>query len=226
MRAVIIGLQSDIGRNIAGRLKLADWEVDGTTRLSCNLEDRASVEEAINRIAYSWDLLLFAAGTMEPIAPFFTTNAEDWERCLTVNVFAPLRILRGLVPLAKPGASVVFFAGPNLTKPSPTYTAYRSSKALLADLVGQLHHESPKIKFLLLAPGVVKTKIHGQTLKAGKHAANYGRAWAIMHDKESSTPMQAIHECLLWALGEPREAVGGRTIHVVNDPWRGGPLRT
>jgi NAD(P)-dependent dehydrogenase (short-subunit alcohol dehydrogenase family) len=225
LKALIIGLQSDIGRNIAGRLKLADWEVDGTTRLSCNLEDRASVDEAISRIAYSWDLLIFAAGTMEPIAPFFATNAEDWERCLTVNVFAPLRILRGLVPLAKPGACVIFFAGPNLSKPSPTYTAYRSSKALLADLVSQLHGEVAAVKFFLLAPGVVKTKIHAQTLKAGKNAANYARAQAIMNNEEPSTPMQAIYDCLLWAISEPREAVGGRTIHVNNDPWRGGPLR-
>jgi NAD(P)-dependent dehydrogenase (short-subunit alcohol dehydrogenase family) len=88
---------------------------------------------------------------------------------------------------------VVFIGGPNMQRTSPTYTAYRSGKAILESLVGTLEVEYPGHRFRILHPGIVKTKIHEQTLVAGHKAANYERVMKIMNGGESTVSHEEVY---------------------------------
>ena len=126
------------------------------------------------------------------------------------------KLFQALLPKAKPNAQACFLAGPNLSKPNKLYSAYAASKAGLAQAVKTLDAELP-IKCFMLAPGVVQTPIHEQGAKGGD-----ARSVEILRGGEETTSHQDIYDCLQWCL---RSEVGGTTVHIVNDPWRGGHLR-
>lgn len=182
--AIIIGINSDIAQEIKKRLEKDGWTVSGTSRNSAAIPTER------------WDLCLVAQGTMEPIGAFFDTHETEWERAVMVNAFVPLMLLRRIWPNRRYGASVCFLGGPNLNKPTPTYTAYRAGKALVESLVTTLNSEYPETKFFMLHPGVVKTKIHYQTLSAGKRAANYERVMEIMYGDEPTVSHDEVYRRL------------------------------
>jgi NAD(P)-dependent dehydrogenase (short-subunit alcohol dehydrogenase family) len=214
--AIVIGLQSDIGREIANRLLRDRWLVRGTTRLSCDLASRASVEDACHRLQGPWDLFLVAAGTYEPLGPFFSTDIEDWEMCLQVNALAPLRLLRRLWASRTAGAQVCFFAGPNPNRANPTYSAYTAAKVILHKLVEDLQAEYPENKFFILGPGLTRTKMLNETIKAGVRAAYYDRVRAFLESGEQGTTFDDIYAMLRACMAGD---AGGRNVHVKDD-WR------
>lgn len=186
--AVIIGIGSDIAQAIKARLEAMGWTVGGCNHIGPIPIDR-------------WDLLILAGGRITPIGRFFDCDPEEFKRSIENNGIAPLQHLYRAWNSRKPGAKVVFFGGPNLSKPTPTYTAYRAGKALLASLVDTLNVEYPDNKFVYFNPGVVNTKIHQQTLAAGDRAANIERVRAIVSGEEPSVPMETVVTNFLAAVG-------------------------
>lgn len=184
MRAIIVGLGSEIAENIAVRLRRDGWLVDGCRRYE-------------TLPSQCWDLALFAQGTMEPIGPFFQTDREDWEQALYVNALRPLIDLRRLWPQRMPGAKAVFMGGPNLAHPSATYSAYRCGKAMLESILPTLNAEYPECRFLMLHPGVVATKFHQQTIAAGDRAANLERVKRIVSGEEATVSHDEVYVKLL-----------------------------
>ena len=148
MRCLIAGSGSEIARELHIRLLNDGWDVDGVSGRSMQTPKG------------DWDLLILAHGQMAPIGKFFECDMSEWVGALMVNSVYPLSCLRAAWPHRNPGATVVFVGGPNLTRPSPTYTAYRAGKAVLESLVETLAQEYPETKFRILHPGVVKTRIH------------------------------------------------------------------
>lgn len=183
--AVIIGINSDIAREIKARLEKDGWTVNGTSRNSPTIpSDR-------------WDLCLIAQGTMEPIGKFFDCDQWDFVKCVSVNALDPLWYLRQLWPNRKSLAKVCFIGGPSLHRPTPTYTAYRAGKALLDSLVTTLNAEYPNHSFFMLNPGVVLTKIHHQTLAAGDRAANLERVKNIVGGLEPTNSHDDVYRRLM-----------------------------
>lgn len=243
----IVGINSDIGFEMAYRFISRDCRVQGTYRnhkpdsflisegspfpnsasphfVEVDLTNQNHMYDAPKKME-GWDLLLCCAGTMEPIGKFMDCDPFLWDYAVRVNALGPLRLLRYLWPLRRPEASVCFLAGPNLSKRTPTYSAYKAGKSMLTEMVRELAHEEPDHRIFLLAPGVVQTKIHQQTIRAGEKAANLERVKGIIEGNEKTTPFDAIFECLNWCISEPMDQITGRTVHVDHDPWRGGHLR-
>ena len=186
---VIFGTGSDIAKEIAKRLEKDGWTVSGTNRHS-----RVAPTER-------WDLLIVAQGTMEPIGKFFSTDDDAFREAVAVNALEPLSLLRAVWPNRKYGAKVIFIGGPNLAKVTPTYTAYRASKALIASMVETLNVEYPANKFVLFNPGVVKTKIHWQSVAAGSNSANHDRAKAILEGEEPTVSHDEVYTRLMASVG-------------------------
>ena len=165
---IILGLGSEIAGMLKARLERDEWTVSGRSRSHPFLPTER------------WDLLIVAQGTMRPIGRFFDCDAAQWEEAIQVNALAPLRYLRELWPQRKMGAKVVFISGPNPTVPTPTYSAYRAGKSLLESLISTLNSEGGAT-FHWLIPGIVKTKIHLESVEAGNRAENIAKVLAIVH---------------------------------------------
>lgn len=240
--AIVIGIGSDIGRELAMRLAADGWAVWGTSRgtsgfpqlssnvqfTSCDLKSHEGILQAIDAYRQSglaWDLLIVAAGTEEPIGTFWECDADAWDDSIRVNALGPLRLLRGLHPMRNTNGRpcVVFFSGSGTNSPAPMYSAYSASKIFLIKMCELLDAESPDTSFVIIGPGIVRTKIHEQTLRARERSgANYDRVASFLNSGNPGTSHDEIYDCLRWCVDAGKSVVGGRNLSLVYDAWRNG----
>jgi NAD(P)-dependent dehydrogenase (short-subunit alcohol dehydrogenase family) len=237
---IVIGIGSDIGTEIARRFATDGWSVKGTYRgarppanmpagarvTRCELSSRRSIAAAqrwLRKEAKPWDAIVVAAGTEEPIGEFWTCDAEEWESGINVNALAPLRLVRGLYPARRRAAapSVAFFSGAGTNNAAPAYSAYCASKILLIKMCELLDAESSDTGFFIIGPGIVRTKIHEQTLREpGRSGANYRKVVDFLGSAEPGTSHDDIYGCIRWCMNAGKDVVGGRNISLVHDAWR------
>jgi len=240
--AIIIGIGSDIGHELATRFIADGWTVVGTFRsdarlgglpqgtrlVECDLASEASTVaagESLTREGAKWDAIIVAAGTEEPVGAFWDCDAQEWERAMHVNALAPLRLVRRLYADRSAGAqsSVAFFSGSGTNSAAPAYSAYCASKILLIKMCELLDAESGDTKFFIIGPGIVRTKIHAETLKAGaRGGANFEKVRAFLESGDPGTSHDDIYACLRWCMGLPKHVIGGRNIALAHDAWRNG----
>jgi NAD(P)-dependent dehydrogenase (short-subunit alcohol dehydrogenase family) len=241
----VLGITSDIGRELAARLAARGWTVAGTHRaggnlagvpaacrlLPCDLASRQSVEAllaACRAQKLVWDLLVVAAGTEEPIGSFWECDPDQWDAGLAVNALAPLRVVRGLYPLRRTGGRpcVAFLSGAGTNNAAPAYSAYCAAKIFLIKMCELLDAESPDTSFFIIGPGIVRTKIHDQTLRAAHRGGpNYRKVADFLGSAAPGTSHDDIFACLQWCIAAGKETVGGRNISLVHDAWRQGGER-
>lgn len=240
----ILGLTADIGRELAVRFLRDGWRVVGTHRpatvpaavppgcelVPCDLADAESVRTLGHRcqtLDLQWDLLVVAAGTEEPIGEFWRCDAEEWDTGIRVNALAPLRVVRTLHPLRRRGSepAVAFFSGSGTNNAAPAYSAYCASKILLIKMCELLDAESDDTNFFIIGPGIVRTKIHEQTLRAPERSgANLKKVIDFLGSDQPGTSHDDIHACILWCLQAGKAVMGGRNLSLVHDAWRHGGL--
>jgi len=240
--AFILGLTSDIGRELAIRFVRDGWTVVGTQRpgadinglpqvcqlLPCDLSDPNAEQELIvrcGRLGLRWDFLVIAAGTEEPIGDFWKTNADDWDKGIQINALAPLRVVRGLYPMraADRGPAVAFFSGSGTNNAAPAYSAYCASKIFLIKMCELLDAESQDTSFFIVGPGIVRTKIHRQTLCTPQESgANYQKVVDFLASDHPGTSHDEIYACLSWCRQVGKPVIGGRNLSLVHDAWRTG----
>lgn len=240
--AVILGLGSDIGRELAVRYAAEGWSVWGTFRsrsglaglpagtgaVECDLLSRDSIAAAaaaFGRTGLKWDVLVVAAGTEEPIGNYWDCDEDAWDRGIEVNALAPLRLLRKLYPLRKSAAqpAVALFSGSGTNSAAPAYSAYCAAKILLIKMCELLDAESPDTSFFIIGPGIVRTKIHEQTLREPvRSGSNYGKVIDFLGSADPGTSHDDIHACIKWCVAAGKAAVGGRNVALVHDAWREG----
>lgn len=208
MNAILLGANSDIGKELGVRLMANGWNIHGVGR-----------SEPVPVV--QWDLVIVAIGQLSPIGNFFDVDQPDWFDNFNSNFFVPLRLLRRLWPTHNPGASICFFSGAGTSNSAKTYSAYSSSKIALFKMAELLDDECPDAKFFIIGPGMVRTKIQQQTLDAGHAAANYDRVKQFMETGDSfhgtGTSHQRIYDCLKWCMSVPKEVIGGRNVYVPDD---------
>lgn len=237
----ILGITSGIGRELAVRFLRDGWHVVGTHRIGANLDEvpidchlmecdlsSAGSEDLIKRSQledWKWNIFVICAGTEEPIGSFWDCDADAWEAGIAINALAPLRILRALWPRRDKTAqpAVAFFSGSGTNNAAPAYSAYSASKLFLIKMCELLDAESPDTSFFILGPGIVRTKIHEQTLRAArKSGPNYEKVVEFLRSDNPGTSHDEIYDCLLWCIQAGKDAIGGRNISIVYDPWRNG----
>jgi NAD(P)-dependent dehydrogenase (short-subunit alcohol dehydrogenase family) len=241
LKAIIVSATSGIGEELCKSWVKKGWKVFGTYRshssvvetledeygiplVQCDLASVSSIQNACNQlklICDEWDVLVFAAGTLDPIGPFETTDFEEWERSLQVNFTQQMRILHSLLPVRNKSSqrpSVLFFAGGGTNNAANNYSSYAISKIALTKMCEFLDAEISDTNFSIVGPGWVKTKIHESTLKAGRDRAgvNFDRT----KDKLEAADwvlMDRVIECCTWIVTTQSNGVKGRNFSVAHD---------
>jgi NAD(P)-dependent dehydrogenase (short-subunit alcohol dehydrogenase family) len=120
---------------------------------------------------------------------------------------------------------VIYFAGGGTNNATPNYSAYTLSKIALIKMCELLHAEIPDVRFTIVGPGWVNTKIHQETLQAGTRAgANYARTVEVIQHN-TFTAMERVLDCCDWLSTAPRSEIGGRNFSVAHDAWGTEALR-
>lgn len=239
---VIVGLSSDIGRELALRYAADGWTVWGTfrsragleslpagvKRVACDLtlkDDVAAAADSFDQEGIRWDVMVVAAGTEEPIGPFWECDEDAWDRGVEVNALAPLRLVRRLYPMRNRGGtpSVAFFSGSGTNSAAHAYSAYCVSKIMLIKMCELLDAESDDTSFFIIGPGIVRTKIHEQTLREPERSGrNFNKVVEFLDSKNPGTSHDDIYACVTWCESAGKAVVGGRNFSLVHDAWRDG----
>jgi NAD(P)-dependent dehydrogenase (short-subunit alcohol dehydrogenase family) len=241
LRAIIVSASSGIGEELCKSWAKKGWKVFGTYRshssaveeleheygitlVPCDLASVASIQNACNllkSICVEWDILVFAAGTLDPIGPFESVDFEEWERSLQVNFTQQMRILHTLLPVRNKKSqksSVLFFAGGGANSAVVNYSSYAISKISLTKMCEFLDAEISDTNFSIVGPGWVKTKIHESTLKAGRERAgiNFDKTKERLGGSDWVSMDQVI-ECCTWIVTTQSSGVKGRNFSVAHD---------
>lgn len=242
---IVISASSDIALALCTDWHSKGWNVYGTYRNSssdleklkscpkvfltyCNLLDLSSVETACQSLLKAcprWDVLLFAPCRQEPVGDFHEVNFDEWEEGFQLNLLRQLRILHRLLPYRNtkpeiPEPCVLFFAGGGTNGAVVRYSSYTLAKIALIKMTELLDAELPEVRFTIIGPGWVKTKIHLHTLQLGSQLAgtNYQKTVEKLNSNEC-TPMQKIIDCCNWVITTKSKGVKGRNFSVVFDSW-------
>ena len=238
----ILGLSSDIGKELATRYLRNGYIVTGTYRNSQNIVDLIDVPglhlfdcDVANResvaaltrnlrvLGIQWNTFISCVGTMEPIGNFFTCDFNAWEQSVIVNSTAQLRVLHALYPYRRQNqvSHVVFFAGGGTNSPFTNYSAYCVSKILLIKMCELLDDENMDLNVFIVGPGWVRTKIHKQTVDNPTDAGHsYERTIEFLESENHGTSYEDIYNCINWCIAGGRDIAGGRNFSVAHDPWR------
>lgn len=239
---IVVGASSDIGLAV-----VRDWlgrgiSVTGTYRTSsaaldavahdlaglihCDFASRDSMNALLSKLrereSSVWDYLLVCPGTMEPVGPFSQIDIDHWSACFEINFMATMRIVHGLLPLRRQGCEpplVLLFAGGGTNSAPLSFSAYTAAKIALIKSIELLDAEMPDVRFTILGPGWVRTKIHEETL----HAEHMAESAAIETRRrlmsDDFNPISRVVDCVAWAMQAPKEIIGGRNFSVVHDLW-------
>jgi NAD(P)-dependent dehydrogenase (short-subunit alcohol dehydrogenase family) len=179
--AVVTGATRGIGRAVAEQLVAAGALVCVTARdparvrrtaaeLGCvglagSVADPAHLRE-VTRLALRefgrLDVVVNNAATNQPFGPLMDANPDAWREAFTVNVEAPLRLVREAwrAWMREHGGVVVNVCTEGATHVGPHVGAYGTSKAALRHLTRQLAGElAPRVRVNSVSPGLVRTEM-------------------------------------------------------------------
>jgi NADP-dependent 3-hydroxy acid dehydrogenase YdfG len=167
-------------------------------------------------------VLVLAAGDQNPIGLFKDIVFDDWEKSVNANFMGMLRFLH--IALNQQSNSenrtVIMFAGGGTNNATERYSGYTISKIASIKMCELLDFEIDNIKFSIVGPGWVKTKIHESTLNQKNLAGdNYERTRQMVHGG-AMTQMSEVIDICNWLVSQPKAVVGGRNFSLVHDAWR------
>ena len=113
------------------------WQRPDFLGVAVDLTDTPAVDHALSKAVRAYggvDMLVLNAGIFPKSEPLQSITAGDWQRAMSVNVEAPVRILQlshPLLRLAPRGGRIVVIGSRNVPAPGPGAAAYSASKAAL-----------------------------------------------------------------------------------------------
>lgn len=157
------------------------WAVPQVVAIQADVTDEAQMTRALQQgIAHfgGVDILISNAGSFPPSQRLSAMDDVVWERSLTLNLSAHMRLLRKCSPYLANGLdpSVIFIGSKNVPAPGPGAGAYSVAKAGLAQLarVAALELGSEGIRVNTIHPNAVfDTGIWTEEVLA-QRAAHYG----------------------------------------------------
>lgn len=246
LNIIILGISSDIGLALATHWAQQGNNVYGTYRrvsdglakaarhfkglYECNLLDDASIDQCIDNLELDglrWDVIVICPGTMEPLGRFDLCDIDLWRDGLTVNLIAPIRFLHKSLKFRRQGSkepSVLFFAGGGSNSAPVDVSSYTVSKIALIKATELLDAEFADVKFVIVGPGWVRTKIHDETLRAPSASKETLLETKRRLNANDFNSMKNVVACCDWLVDAPKSSVGGRNFSSVHDDWGSATL--
>lgn len=182
MTVIVTGAGSGIGRATAIRVASEGGRVIATDVVAQRLDDlrkdltgsqletvvgdvskSETIEEILRAAGERIDGLANVAGIMDAFLPPSEVDDATWDRVFSVNVTAPMRLTRAVLPLmiAAGAGTIVNVASEAALRGSSAGAAYTASKHAIAGFTKSVafFHGPQGIRANAVAPGAVQTNI-------------------------------------------------------------------
>lgn len=170
------------------------------------------------------DVLVNNAAIQGPLGPFETADWDGWRHVFAVDLFAPARFCRRVIPGMKDRGvgKIINVSGGGATGPRPDVSAYACAKTALVRLTETLAEELREsgIDVNAVAPGAMNTRMLDETLAAGPGGARREYKAAAERSKTGGgTPPAKAAELVAWLATPAADGITGRLISAVWDDW-------
>jgi NAD(P)-dependent dehydrogenase (short-subunit alcohol dehydrogenase family) len=194
-------------------LNAAAARIPGARAIALDITDIEGVQHAVSSLA-TLDVLVNAAGVIEPIGPVEQVDPAAWLTLMQINVFGTFLMTHACVPLLAQSTSgtIINFVGGG-EGAFPQFSAYAASKGAVARFTETVAAEllDKNISVNAIAPGAVNTDMTEHMIRAGEQAgAQYDRAVKQKSD-ETATPEKAV-ALARWLTSDDARTITGKII--------------
>jgi NAD(P)-dependent dehydrogenase (short-subunit alcohol dehydrogenase family) len=169
------------------------------------------------------DGLVNCAGVYGPIGKTPDVDLEHFEQAIKINLLGTVYMCSAFAPLIKgTRRKIVNYSGGGAATPFARYSAYASSKAAIVRFTENLSIEMKEDGFDIncVAPGFVITRLHQQTLAAGKEQAGDGFFESTVKQVNSGgVPPEKAAALTSFLLSAASDGITGKFISAPWDPW-------
>lgn len=205
--ARVIGADISAERLDALRAEASDERM---VMVAGDIADAATIEQIMDAAGPTVDGLANVAGIMDAFLPPAEVDDETWDRVFRVNLTAPMRLTRAVLPgmIARGRGSIVNVASEASLRASASGAAYTSSKHALAGFTKSVafFYGPQGIRTNAVAPGAVATNIEAPM--KSEYAA--GRIGPIM--QALMTPVataEQLASAIVWLLSDQSANING-----------------
>lgn len=146
---------------------------------------------------------------------------------MQVNLFAPVVLCQGLIPLMKrpEGASIINLSGGGATGPRANFSAYATAKAGLVRFSETIAEElkDQGIRVNCIAPGAMKTAMLQEVLEKGDAAGSREASLASEVFTKGGASMDRVADLVLFLASDASRGISGKLISAVWDNWEQWP---
>ena len=169
---------------------------------------KAAVEQIYNMIN-KLDILILCAG-YNAVTPLQDITPQEWEQVLDTNLSGPFNLVKSMLPLLHPGASILTVASVAAHTGAPHHMHYAAAKAGLVNLTKSLARAlAPDIRVNCVAPGITETAMGKETVAS--LAADYVEKKLLV--PQFATPRE-IARCIVFAASPAVPFMTGATIDI------------
>jgi NAD(P)-dependent dehydrogenase (short-subunit alcohol dehydrogenase family) len=198
--------------------------------LVCDLSNVTKVENLLGYIKETiphLDVLVNNAAVQGPIGPLCENDLSAWQKTLQVNLFAPVAICQGLIPLMKrPGeASIINLSGGGATGPRANFSAYATAKAGLVRFSETIADElkGDNIRVNCISPGAMATEMLQEVLRNRDSAGSREASLASDVIAKGGASMDRVADLALFLASDSCRGISGKLISAVWDNWEHWP---
>ena len=182
-------------------------------------EFAVEIEKELNFI----DGLVNCAGIYGPIGKIDEISPKEFTNAININLLGTFFMCHYFIPLLKKTrrGKIINYSGGGAASPFPNYSAYAVSKIGIVRLTENmaLEFKSDDIDINAVAPGFVVTRLHQETIKAGKKAGvNFLKKTLDQIEKGGTSPDLSAR-LTVFLLSQESDGITGRFISAPWDPW-------
>jgi NAD(P)-dependent dehydrogenase (short-subunit alcohol dehydrogenase family) len=202
----ILGFQADVGKSL----------------------EVSAMFEIIKNSGTAIDVLICNAGVIGPINKFLECDQEKWLSAFETNLYGTSNLILEALPdmLVRQFGKIIHVSGGGATSPLFGMSSYAASKAAAVRFIETLAFEyaDSGVTFNSIAPGMLKTKLLDQMLKAGpKRIGNNLFTKSILKSNGSDgIPALAI-QLVDFLASDLSQGINGKLISAEWDDWSDWP---
>jgi NAD(P)-dependent dehydrogenase (short-subunit alcohol dehydrogenase family) len=213
-RVILTARSADDLDRVAGKIRDGGGEVES---VAGSVVEEETIERALGAAEGRWrqlDVLVNNAGISPAFVPSERLSREDWERTMSVNLFAPFACARAALPMleAGEGGSVVNVSSIHGSRAHERLIAYAASKGGLEMVTRTLAVEwaARGVRVNSVAPGYLETDMTAALLQHER----WGEALRSRVPMGRFGHTSEVVPAILFLAGQMASYITGSTVYV------------